>query len=68
MFKCTAEVTTLLMNRVQLQPGLRSARFLARYGSEAACAQALARLVGRVRAPALSRHGQGYRQCRACVA
>ncbi len=66
------------MNRVQFQPGLSLAEFLARYGSEAACEQALAQArwpdgfvcarCGARRAHAFWRFGQAYWQCRACRA
>lgn len=66
------------MNRVQFQPELSLAKFLARYGSEAASERALAQArrsggfvyprCGARRAHAFSFFGQAYWQCRACRA
>lgn len=66
------------MNRVQFQPGLSLAEFLAAYGTEAACVRALRRArwpsgfvcarCGHPHASRFRRCGRPYWQCRACHA
>jgi transposase-like protein len=71
------EVTTMVMNRIQFQPGLSLVGFLEQYGTEAACARALRRArwprgfvcprcEGRRYSRCANRHGERLWQCSAC--